>query len=83
MKSYIFFYFMNENQELVRNTVPHHSEYWKEIKTQGGPFADYSGGSIQFNATSDEESLAIINNDPFIKENVLKQYWLKEWILTK
>jgi uncharacterized protein YciI len=85
MKSFIFFYFMNDRKEEIRNSAPKHSEYWRELKPEnykGGPFADYSGGLITFNAVSLETAEKFISNDPFITSNCLQEYWLKEWKVT-
>jgi uncharacterized protein YciI len=45
----------------------------------GGPFADRTGGLISFEASSLPEATALIEQDPFVREDLIEQRWLKEW----
>jgi uncharacterized protein YciI len=59
-------------------------EYWKTANIQGymgGPFADRTGGLISFVASSAEEAAEVIQQDPFIVEDLIDQKWMKEWVL--
>jgi uncharacterized protein YciI len=62
--------------------VPAHIQYWRAANHPefvGGPFADHTGGLISFAAPSLEAALAIVEQDPFVLENVIEQKWIKEW----
>jgi uncharacterized protein YciI len=48
---------------------------------RGGPFGDRTGGSISFVASSLEEAMEIILQDPFILEDLIAEKWIKEWIV--
>jgi hypothetical protein len=61
-----------------------HVRYWHELDLpgyMGGPFADRTGGSISFEASSELEAQRLVGSDPFVQENLLSQSWLKEWQL--
>ncbi len=82
MKKFIFFYF-NNHLDKIREIVPFHISYWKELKLEsysGGPFSDKSGGMIIFTAENITEAKKIIGEDPFIKEKFIAEYYLKEWL---
>lgn len=83
MKTYIFMYFLVDDVQKIKNTIGPHVKYWKNEEFnyyRGGPFSDKTGGLIIFTSKSYEEATEIINNDPFIKGDTLKEYLLKEWI---
>jgi uncharacterized protein YciI len=83
-KQFAYFYFMKNEQERIRTTIPHHVTYWQEKKLPGyagGPFADRSGGLITFEAETNTEASEIVENDPFVSEGLLESKWLKEWML--
>lgn len=81
---FVYFYFNRNEPEKIRQVVPAHIEYWKTANIQGymgGPFADRTGGLISFVASNAEEAAEVIQNDPFVMENVIDQKWIKEWVL--
>ncbi len=83
-KHFVFFYFMKNSPDKIRETVPAHVEYWKNSnveKYKGGPFADRTGGLISFVTTSLEEATTIIMQDPFLTEDLIENKWIKEWIV--
>ena len=55
---------MNNDIESIKQAAPNHSKYWSEIKIQGGPFADFSGGYICFAADNNKNALSLINKCP-------------------
>jgi uncharacterized protein YciI len=83
-KRFIYFYFNRNEPEKVRQVVPAHVGYWKTAGLDGymgDPFGDRSGGLISFFASSLEEATEIIEQDPFIVEDLIEQKWVKEWIV--
>ena len=81
---FIYFYFNRNEPEKTRQVVPAHVQYWQSVNPDGylgGPFADRSGGSISFVASSLEEAIAIIMQDPFVIKDLIEQKWIKEWIV--
>jgi uncharacterized protein YciI len=83
-KRLVYFYFNRDEPERVRHAVPAHVDYWHRAGLEGymgGPFADRSGGLISFTAGSLEEANEIIQKDPFIKEDLIAEKWIKEWML--
>jgi uncharacterized protein YciI len=77
---------MNEDKSSIQKTAPVHVNYWNEKSLKeykGGPFADFSGGCITFESTSIGEANALIMKDPFILNNCLQNYWVKEWVVNK
>ena len=83
MKTYMFIYFLSTDMDKVRQNLGRHVKYWKSREFafyKNGPFADKSGGLILFSAADDGQAQAIVAQDPLIQEEVLTQYWLKEWV---
>lgn len=83
MKKFIFFYF-NEHVDKVREVVPYHISYWKGLTFEsysGGPFSDKTGGAIVFTAENNIKAKEIIDKDPFMKEKLIAEYYLKEWLI--
>ncbi len=83
LKQYAFFYFMKKNSQKIPGLIPEHINYWHSenpVDYSGGPFSDRSGGLILFKAKNIEKAQEITGNDPFVKENVLEQKELKEWV---
>jgi uncharacterized protein YciI len=81
---FLYFYFMTKEPELVRTTAPNHALYWRELALRdyvGGPFADRSGGLITFEAPSAAQAEGFVASDPFIREDLLADHWVKEWII--
>ncbi|MBI5848934.1 MAG: hypothetical protein HZB31_13500 [Nitrospirae bacterium] len=82
----VFFYFMKNDPDKIREVVPAHIAYWKNSNFQnyvGGPFADRSGGLITFEAPGNAEAAAIIEKDPFIVHGLIAEKWIKEWMPEK
>jgi uncharacterized protein YciI len=82
MRKFAFFYFMVAESGAIPQAVPQHVQYWDAHRSPGyigGPFADRSGGLIVFEAADLSSAEEIVRNDPFVKEEVLAQSWLKEW----
>lgn len=82
-RRFLYFYFNRNEPDKVRQAVPDHIQYWKAANLRGylgGPFADRTGGSISFVASSLEEAEEIIRGDPFVREDLIDQKWIKEWI---
>jgi len=80
MKQYIFFYFISASAEAVKLSAPNHARYWADKLISGGPFADFSGGFVTFEAESIDSAIAIANEDPFVKDRILNKSWLKKWV---
>ena len=81
---FLFVYFMKDDRGRVAQVAPQHVRYWHELDLpgyMGGPFADRTGGSISFEASSELEAQRLVGSDPFVQENLLSQSWLKEWQL--
>jgi uncharacterized protein YciI len=82
---FLFFYLMKGVPDRVRSVAPEHAAYWHELGLReylGGPFADRSGGLVIFEADSEEEAGRRVANDPFVRADLLEQYWAKEWQVT-
>jgi uncharacterized protein YciI len=82
-KRFVFFYFNHIQPDRIRQVVPAHVEYWHTANVEGyagGPFADRSGGLITFEAARLEEATAIIENDPFVQNELIAEKWIKEWV---
>ena len=82
-KQYAFFYLMRNNPEKIGNVIPEHVTYWKNVDVQkysGGPFSDRSGGLILFEAPNIDEASSLTENDPFMIQDVIETFWLKEWM---
>jgi uncharacterized protein YciI len=60
-----------------------HAAYWKELGLPGylgGPFGDRSGGLITFEADSIEDAARLIEADPFVREGLLEETWMRQWL---
>jgi len=83
-RRFVYFYFNRNEPEKIRQVVPAHVQYWKTAGLEGylgGPFGDRTGGLITFSAESLEVASAIIQQDPFVLEDLVEQKWIKEWIV--
>jgi uncharacterized protein YciI len=79
---FLYWYFMRDQPDLVRDVVPQHVRYWHDLNLPGylgGPFTDRSGGSISFVAVSYLEAEELVDADPFVASDLLSERWLKEW----
>ncbi|NIS82676.1 MAG: hypothetical protein GTO14_21310 [Anaerolineales bacterium] len=83
MRIFVFTYMMSDNPEEITAIVPQHVAHWKKQNFEyyrGGPFADRSGGLITFSATNIDEAKRIVSKDPFMADDVLDHYIIKEWL---
>lgn len=79
-----YFYFMKPEPDRVRAVAPQHGDYWRALDLAhylGGPFADRSGGLITFEIASVDEAERLASEDPFLREGLLENRWVKEWEL--
>ncbi len=77
-----YFYFMKNDPARVQTIAPRHHQYWKHRELSeflGGPFADRSGGLITFEAEGIGQARQLVENDPFVLEDLLENCWVKEW----
>jgi hypothetical protein len=82
MKRFAFVYLMQDEPARVAEIAPKHVGYWHSLSLpeyEGGPFVDRSGGLITFAAENHEAAADFAREDPFMRENLLAQCWLKEW----
>lgn len=78
-----YLYLMKDEPGRVRAVAPEHASYWHGLATTGylgGPFADRSGGLITFEAESSEKAERLVADDPFIRQGLVENRWLKQWI---
>ena len=85
MKTFVFFYFMNEmKNDAIAERAPDHTAYWQNQNLpnyKGGPFSDFSGGLISFQAENQNKAESLVSEDPFVLKELLKTMWIKEWII--
>ena len=84
MKRYLYFYLMRNTSDSIRQLVSAHVQYWHSRDVPdylGGPFADRTGGLITFSTASLEDAQQIIGEDPFVRERLIEQSWVKEWLI--
>jgi uncharacterized protein YciI len=84
MRRYAYFYFMKAEPERVRAVAPSHAAHWHGLRLSdylGGPFSDRRGGLITFQTDDDAEAERAVAGDPFLKEGLLEEHWLKEWVI--
>jgi uncharacterized protein YciI len=82
-KRFVYFYFMKDNPDGIREIVPSHIHYWKTSKLEkylGGPFTDRTGGLISFETTSLDKAIEIVEKDPFVSNDLVEMRWIKEWL---
>jgi uncharacterized protein YciI len=80
---FAYFYFMTDEPERAAAVAPEHVAYWRGLSLGnylGGPFGDRSGGLITFEAASPAEAEQLISHDPFRRERLVDQHWLKHWL---
>jgi uncharacterized protein YciI len=83
-RRFMYFYFNRNEPEKIRQMVPAHVRYWKTANIKeymGGPFSDRTGGLISFSVSSFEKATEIIQQDPFIVEDLIADKWIKEWMV--
>ena len=74
----------SEKTDAIKDTAKSHAHYWidKNLEGyQGGPFADRSGGLITFQAETDEQAKAWVDQDPFVARDLLTEKWVKERVI--
>ena len=77
-----YVYFMKPEPDRVRAVAADHAAYWRGLALQGyvgGPFVDRTGGLITFDHDSEPEAERLAAGDPFRREGLLEQHWLKVW----
>ena len=82
-KRFVYFYFMKNQPDAIRELVPLHVSYWKKLRLGqyvGGPFQDRSGGLISFEATDLDQATRLVEADPFVVHDLVGMKWLREWI---
>jgi len=82
VKRFVYFYLMRETPDVVNRIIPVHVQYWETCNLPeyvGGPFADRTCGLITFSAARLEDAQRIIEDDPFVLENLIEQKWIKQW----
>ncbi|HSL23771.1 MAG TPA: YciI family protein [Vicinamibacterales bacterium] len=82
-KRFVYFYLMRPFPKQVQLVAPAHVEHWKAAHVEeyrGGPFADRSGGLIEFVTQDVQKATDIVRNDPFVSAGLVEASWLKEWI---
>lgn len=83
LKRFVFFYFMKNEPDRIREIVPSHINYWKTSKLEkylGGPFADRTGGLISFESSSLDKATEVVKKDPFFAHDLIETKWIKEWM---
>jgi len=84
VKRFLYFYLMRNAPDAIRQCVPAHVQYWHTLDLPdyiGGSFADRTGGLITFAAASLDDAQQIIMRDPFVREQLIEQRWVKEWLI--
>jgi uncharacterized protein YciI len=79
----VHYYSMRPDPDRVRMVAPEHAAYWAGLGLPaylGGPFADRSGGLITFEADSVHEAERLVDGNPFVREDVLESFVMKEWV---
>ena len=79
---FVYVYFMADAPARVGSVAPQHVEHWHRLNLEdysGGPVADRSGGLITFVVDQRSKAEAAVAGDPFVRQSLLKRYWLKEW----
>jgi uncharacterized protein YciI len=79
---FAYVYFMKDEPDRIRATVARHVAHWHDQRLPGylgGPFEDRSGGLITFEAEDHERARHAVDSDPFMQEDLLEAWWLKQW----
>jgi uncharacterized protein YciI len=83
MITFVFFYFMDETRsDDIRGAAAEHAAYWQKQNLpgyRGGPFSDFSGGLIMFQAENQAEADRRVAADPFVQKELLREAWTKGW----
>ena len=84
-KFFVFCYFMDFEPARLKTLIPAQIEYWQKnapANLTGGPFKDRSGGMLSFSATDLDTAMEICKGDPFVKDGLVKEYWVREWLVS-
>jgi uncharacterized protein YciI len=84
MSRYAYFYFMKAEPERVRAVAAGHAAHWHGLRLAnylGGPFSDGRGGLITFQTEDAAQAERAVADDPFLKEDLLEEHWLREWVV--
>jgi hypothetical protein len=82
-KRFVYFYLLRPFPRQVQEIVPAHVQYWASLRLaeyRGGPFADRSGGLIEFLSPDLRSATEIVGRDPFAVNRLVEASWLKEWV---
>ncbi len=82
---FAFCYVMKFDPQKLKTAIPAHIAYWEKHAPEGfsdGPFNDRSGGLIIFHADDKEMAEDICKNDPYLKEGLVGEYWVKDWLIS-
>ncbi len=82
---FAFCYFMIFDMNKLKTAIPAHIAYWDKKAPEAfsdGPFRDRTGGLIIFPADDREMAEDICKNDPYVKEGIITDYWVKEWLIS-
>ncbi len=74
MNKNLYVMLMENKKELNLEVIQRHVAHLKELEASGklflcGPFTDYNGGMVIFNALSAKEAEELAKRDPFIHED--------------
>jgi uncharacterized protein YciI len=81
---FVYVYSMKGDPDRVRAVAREHAAYWRGLALEdylGGPFADRSGGTITFKADTPAEAERLVDGDPFGREGLLNDPWVKQWMV--
>jgi uncharacterized protein YciI len=67
----VYVYLMDDQNPLSPTIISKHIEHLQQLESENrliicGPFSDYKGGMVVFNAADKEEAMRITLRDPFI-----------------
>ena len=82
---FLHVYTMKPEDDRIPTVAPRHASYWDALAPpayEGGPFGDRSGGLITFEASSTEQAMRWVSEDPFVTEDLLDVSIVKEWVPT-
>jgi uncharacterized protein YciI len=83
---FLLTYGYNETDQRAARRAEHLA-YLNKLKDEGalalaGPYEDLSGGAIVLNAADEAAAEAIVAGDPYTKNDVTKDRYLRQWKVT-
>ncbi len=84
-QTFAFCYCMNFEPFRLKTADPAYIAYWEKKAPEDfsdGPFRDRTGGLILFPAEDRDMAEDICTNDPYVKEGLITEYWVKEWLIS-